>query len=197
MDSKTVTMSMTKANKILTRIRERPEKNRKSRYSSYMPDGKFSIEIDLLSYNAESIKERLKEMQDKFDESLMKSCLVEKWRNRLFELNVRYGIHAVMAEIDLLKEEKSSLTNILNEHQSKYFTTFEIAEKSMNAVMTSDKKYEFKWNVSPFDITKIKNRIAAINKKVGKLEEKRDDLNIQNSFTLELTPTEYALTDME
>lgn len=196
-ETKTYTMSMTKANKVLTRLREKPEKGRKSRYSSFSTEKTYSIEINLLSFKHDTTNDQLKDIQEKFNNALAKKTLVEKWKNRLFELNVRYGLHAVMSSIDMLKEEKSSLNEILTEHQSSRFIPLEQAVVSMKAVESIDKKYDFKWQVSPFNVNAIKKRVADINKQISKLEDERDNLNIQNSFSIELTAKEREFADLE
>ena len=196
-ETKTYTMSMTKANKVLSRLREKPEKGRKSRYSTYSTEKTYSIELNLLSYKHDAVSDQLKDIQERFNNVLAKKTLVEKWKNRLFELNVRYGLHAVMSNIDMLKEEKSSLNEILTEHQSSHFIPLEQAVVSMKAVDSIDKKYDFKWQVSPFNVNAIKKRVVDINKKISKLEDERDSLNIQNSFTIELTSKELEYADLE
>jgi hypothetical protein len=92
---------MTRANKILIRLRDAPfERNT------------YRLDISLLTYDTTQTQAQLYEIKTKFDTSLRKRVFIEKWRNRLFELNIRYGLHTILSEIDLLKKERTELKKL-------------------------------------------------------------------------------------
>lgn len=196
-ECKTYTMSMTRANKILGKLRDVPGKSKKTKHYTYTTEKVYSTEVNLLTYSYNSTRDMLKEIQENVETKLARSILIEKWKNKLFELNIRYGIHEVMSQIELLKEEKTVFSEILAEYQATRFIGLDQVHTSILAVTSSDKKYEFKWQVSPFDINSIKKKLVTIGKQINKLEAQRDELNIQNSFTVELDPTEREFADLE
>jgi hypothetical protein len=54
----------------------------------------------------------------------------------------------------------------------------------MDAVKTSEKKYEFKWEVGVFDEAEVKARVNEINKRLTILDDQKDDLSIKNTFSI-------------
>jgi hypothetical protein len=198
-DVRMVTMSMTRANKILIRLREAPVKiAKKSRYS-YIESStnKNGMEIGLLTYDKEKTAQQLAEMRETYEASKLKRELLEKWRNRLFEMNIKYGLHSLLSEIDLLKKERTDINQILSEYHTEHYTPLSQAIVSMDAVKTSEKKYEFKWKVGAFDEAELKKRVSNINKQLAILDNRKDDLNIQNTFSIQLNEQERDLVDLD
>lgn len=196
-EEKNFVMSMTRANKVLSKLRENPQKGfPKNRYS-YSTGKKYSMEVKVLSFDADTFKEQMNEMREKFNDGLTKKKLIEKWKNRLFALNVRYGIHDIMSDIDILKDERNALNEVVVENNTTHFVSPEQVVSNINTVEKSERKYDLKWDASPFNMSLVKKRIADINKRIGTLEDERDNLNIQNSFSIDLTPKEMEFADLE
>jgi len=193
MENKTLTCSMTRANKLLAQLREGPVvgNGRRSRYCSSCV---YHKEVSLLGNYG--IEERLNEVLSAYNDKLTKKKLVEKWKSRLFELNVRYGISKVLSEIELLQQEKNMITEVLEELDNNNCVSLASAKVSMDAVQNSDKKYEFKWNVSPFSRDNLKVQLNEIARKLSNLDDTRDKLNIENSFSIELNDAERRLLNL-
>lgn len=195
-DTTFVNMSMTKANKILNKLREKGTKSKPSRYTTFT-EKKYSFQVNLLNYDKGVCATRTNDIEVKFNDDLRKKILIEKWKNRLFELNIKYKIHEILSEIEICKIERNMCDEILAECKSTMLHTMKTLPVSMDAVKSSEKKYDFNWDVTPFDVSAIKLRMSELDRKISKLESKRDDLNIQNTFSLELTQKEKEYANLD
>jgi hypothetical protein len=194
-----VSISMTRANKILMRLRENTERAPKVRslYGATNPTTEYGYEIDLLVYERVNDEARLADIKEKFEAKRIKKVLTDKWKNRLFSLNLRYGLHDVLSEIDALKSERTDLLDVIGQHKSNKYITLEAAEVSMKAVDNVTGKYTFKWKISPFDVKSMATRVVEINKQIGKLDDKKDAINISNTFSIDVTPAELKLLELD
>lgn len=195
-DEKTLTCSMTRANKILASLRE-PKAFKKNLYDRTSSSVTHGISINIMNYASADTQRKLNDITSNIRDVMVKRRLLEKFKNRLFTLNVRYNIHDILSEIEVLKAERDMLTNIIKDYDNNNYMTMASAAINIEAIKSSDKKYEFKWNVSAFDLTSLKNQVKTITKRLSVLDEKRDSFNIQNSFTLSLTDDEYIMLDLE
>ncbi len=192
--------SMTRANKLLAQLREGSSssvtRTRRSRY--LMPTtATYHKEVNLLYYtDAAQLAAQLNGIRAEFNSKLLKKKLVEKWKNRLFELNIRYGLHSLLSKIELLQQEKTMCTELLQSLIDNNCVTAESAKVSMDAVRTSEKKYDFKWNVGAFEQDVVKSRLQEISKELSNLDEMKDKLNIENSFSIDLTDEERAMLNI-
>ncbi len=199
----TLTCSMTRANKLLAQLRESSsksgERHTRRRFSSYTEPvtGNYHLEVDVLHFTGvDTLNTQLADMRSVFNGKLLKKRLVERWKNRLFELNIRYGIHTVLGNIDCLQQEKSMVSEALSAISDKRCISVNSLLVSMNAASTSDKKYDFKWNIGAFKQDDLNKRLKDISKELSKFDELKDKLNIENSFSIELLPEEMALLNI-
>lgn len=194
---KHLTCSMTRANKILTAIRETKPATKKDRYSLYKDPTSYGIKITLASYSDADVKSKLDNIKEKFTEETIRRRLVAKLKNRLFSLNVRYGINDIMTEIELLRAERQKLNDIIEDYNKHTYLDYKDLKSKMDLFKNADHKYDLSWEVGAFDIGDFKNQVKALTKRIGVLDEKRDQINIQNSFTIDLTPEEYSMLDLD
>ncbi len=186
-----MTMSMTRANKQLIRLRDLVTEKSPSYNTVY------GLETSLLTFDEATATKQLAEIRSSVEEYHTIRILTERWRNRLFEFNVKYGLHYILSEIDLLKKERTELKKIITDYEKSSYITLDSAQISMKAVKDAEKKFEFKWKIGAFDVDKLKERILAINKAVAILDDKKDDINIKNTFSIVLNDAELKLLDVE
>lgn len=183
---------MTKANKLLVQLRTTGHGTMpcKGRYSSVSTDV-FYREMSYLN-SIDNLKASLEQIRKKFNNKLLGKKLMEKWKNKLFELNIRYGIHTVLSTIDLLRHEKNMISEVLQAEAdaSNNFVDIDVAIAGMDAVHTSERKYDFKWKVSAFNRCDFEKRLKDISKEISKLDELKDRLNFENTFSIELSAEE-------
>lgn len=204
-DMKAVTCSLTRANKILTKMRNASDndtfvpqiKYKRRKYMSGLDDSvnPCGVTVKLLTFNQDETKNALESFREALDKKLTRKQLIEKMKNRLFELNVHYGIHEILSEIDNLNIEKRELLDILNQYNSstKKYTSYSNALASIESVKSYDKKYELEWHIAAFDSDELKERLKVIDKCLSSLDDKKDRLNIEKSFTIKLSPLEYEM----
>lgn len=195
------TCSMTRANKLLAQLREGSSTSvvpRRGRYTGYSSgSSSYHKEVGLLFYTDETqLNNSLQEIRTNFEERLLKKKLIERWKNKLFELNIHYGIHKVLSNIDILQQEKSMVTEALQATKDNNCITVPSVVVSMNACRDSEKKYDFRWNVGAFEQDELNKRLKEISKEVSKLDELKDKLNIENSFSIDLSTSERALLNI-
>jgi hypothetical protein len=193
--------SMTRANKLLAHLREGSKSSIASKWSDYSDSKQdtWCKEVNLLHFESyEALDTQLATIRAKFLDKLRKTQLIEKIKNRLFELNIQYGINTVLSEIALLKSEKSAISNVIDEIQSKACISSETLKTSVELVKTNaaDKLYSYTWRVNAFHIGQLKDRLEIISKELLRLDELKDKLNIENSFSLELTDEEKAMLNL-
>lgn len=157
---------------------------------------KYHQEVSLLCHNLDTLNKQLDDIRVEFNTKILRDKLVEKWKNRLFELNVRYGIHTLLSNIDCLQKEKNLITEVIQSIVDNNCVSVESAKISMDAVSTSEKKYDFKWNVGAFEQDALKSRLKEISKEISKYDEMKDKLNIENSFSLDLTKEEKDILNI-
>lgn len=199
-ENKTFSCSMTRANKILSKVRDLKNEHAGvtksiSRYAE--PPTKYTIDVSFLTYRQNQTEKILDNIVERFNKNKLLLRLFEKIKNRIFTLNIRYGIHDLLTEIDMLKHEKTELQNILNECNRKTASTLEDVKHTMEVLKNDDKKYEYKWNVIAFNPETLQEQIKVINKKIAVLDDKRDCINISSTFSIELTPEEYSLLELD
>lgn len=193
--TQTWTCSMTRANKLLAQLRDSSSNRtvaptRRYRYSS-SPSAVYHKEVSHLTFtDVADLNSKLTNVRNELNRKLLHKRLVEKWKNKLFELNVRYGIHAVLSNIDLLQQEKTLLSEVRQANADNNCVSVNAAIVSMNAVSSSEKKYDFKWNVAAFEQDDLEERLKMISKEISRLDELKDKLNIENSFSIELSAEE-------
>lgn len=193
--TQTWTCSMTRANKLLAQLRDGSSHRtiaptRRYRYSS-SPSAVYHKEVSHLTFtDVADLNSKLANVRNELNRKLLHKRLVEKWKNKLFELNVRYGIHAVLSNIDLLQQEKTLLSEVRQANADNNCVSVNAAIVSMNAVSSSEKKYDFKWNVAAFEQDDLEERLKMISKEISRLDELKDKLNIENSFSIELSAEE-------
>lgn len=102
-----------------------------------------------------------------------------------------------MTEIELLRAERQKLNEIIEDYGKHSYLTHEDVKRKMNLFKDAEHKYTLIWEVGAFDVNNFKTQVKALTKRIGVLDEKRDQANIQNSFTIDLTPDEYAMLDLE
>ena len=186
---------MTRANKLLAQLRDGSSHRtiaptRRYRYSS-SPSAVYHKEVSHLTFtDVADLNSKLANVRNELNRKLLHKRLVEKWKNKLFELNVRYGIHAVLSNIDLLQQEKTLLSEVRQANADNNCVSINAAIVSMNAVSSSEKKYDFKWNVAAFEQDDLEERLKMISKEISRLDELKDKLNIENSFSIELSAEE-------
>ena len=186
---------MTRANKLLAQLRDGSSHRtiaptRRYRYSS-SPSAVYHKEVSHLTFtDVADLNSKLANVRNELNRKLLHKRLVEKWKNKLFELNVRYGIHAVLSNIDLLQQEKTLLSEVRQANADNNCVSVNAAIVSMNAVSSSEKKYDFKWNVAAFEQDDLEERLKMISKEISRLDELKDKLNIENSFSIELSAEE-------
>jgi len=151
----------------------------------------YHKEVSHLTFtDVADLNSKLANVRNELNRKLLHKRLVEKWKNKLFELNVRYGIHAVLSNIDLLQQEKTLLSEVRQANADNNCVSVNAAIVSMNAVSSSEKKYDFKWNVAAFEQDDLEERLKMISKEISRLDELKDKLNIENSFSIELSAEE-------
>ena len=193
--TQTWTCSMTRANKLLAQLRDGSGNRtvaptRRYRYSS-SPSTVYHKEVSHLTFtDIADLNSMLANVHNDLNRKLLRKRLVEKWKNKLFELNVRYGIHVVLSNIDLLQQEKTLLSEVRQSNVDNNCVNVNAALLSMNAVRTSEKKYDFKWNVTAFEQNDLDEQLKMISKEISRLDESKDKLNIENSFSIELSAEE-------
>ncbi len=201
LNGSTLTCSMTRANKLLAQLRESSSSSKlrsnRRQYCSELKNSVYHRDVSVLNFNGvDVLNSQLVDIQRAFDGNLLKKKLIERWKNRLFELNIQYGIHKILGDVDCLHHEKSMLTEVLATIIDKQCINVDSLLVSMENVRSSDKKYDFRWNVSSFDKDTINTRLKEISKELSKFDELKDRLNIQNNFSIELTPDERMLLNI-
>jgi hypothetical protein len=161
-----------------------------------VPSDNYGIEVGLLMFSENTVNEKLAEIREKHKTTLLKKILVEKWKNRLFVLNIRYGINDILSELEILKQEKTMLNDILDNYKHKNYERLLDVQSSMHSVKDSENKYNFRWQIGAFYVEEIKSRLSNISKRMSSLDDKRDTLNIQNTFSIELTDKEWEYLDI-
>jgi hypothetical protein len=189
--------SMTRANKLLAQLRDAPETSHRSRRAYGEEDeypGTVWLEIGALTSSTdEQIDSQLANMKSTFELTLLKRKLSERWKNRLFTLNIQYGISAVLSDLDLCRNEKDLITKLLRKLAKVRVFTLPEARASMGVVNGSEKKYDFAWNVSSFNKLELEERLRDIQRRVSALDDSKDLLNARNEFSIELTEAERSL----
>lgn len=194
---KHLTCSMTRANKIISALREGSAKKKPSRYSCVIAEPKYGLTLTHICYYEPDVQERIEEIRAKHTEETMKRRLISKLKNRLFSLNVHYGINDIMSEIDLLRTEKQKLTEIIEDHEKNNYMQHDVVKSIIKPSSGADYKPELTWHIGAFDINDIKAQVKVLTKRISALDEKRDMANIQNSFSVDLTPEEYTMLDLD
>ncbi len=198
--TKTLTCSMTRANKILTKLKEmsnnKTSMNRRGKYYTEPPIT-YSVEISFLTNRQNHVEKDLEQIRSAYNQVKLRKNLIEKIKNRIFVLNIRYGIHELLSEIDLLKHERTCLSDILDEYKRKKCRTLEDIKYTMDILKNDDKKYEYKWCVSAFDADELQDQIKNISKKISQLDDKRDTINISSTFSIDLSSDEYSLLELD
>lgn len=201
-----VTVSMTRANKLLAKLRElgkgAPEttsslRNRAYGFPSSCENTSHGVEVSYLTYNADKMNAQLAEIRKDFDERVAIKALTEKWKCTLFQLNIKYGIHDLLAEIDLLKMERSMLNDILRSNKTHRYQSEAAVIESHASVADYEKRWDMKWSVGAFDSDAVKANIREISCRLSTLDNKKDKLNIENSFTIDLTDDQRHLLNIE
>lgn len=196
--TQTWTCSMTRANKLLAQLRDGSSNRtvaptRRYRYSS-SPSTVYHKEVSHLTcIGSADLNGKLDDIRNELNHKLLRKRLVEKWKNKLFELNVRYGIHTVLSNVDLLQQEKTLLSEVRQSNVDNNCVNVNVALRNMNAVSTSERKYDFKWNVAAFEQNDLDERLKIISKEMSRLDELKDKLNIENSFSIELSAEERGI----
>lgn len=193
-DTKLITISMTRANKILAKMRDTDKPT--SKRLCYDIKLNYGMKVKLLSFNRDAIEAALKDMEKKVSEKLLKKSLVEKWKNRLFELNVRHGVNTILSEIDTLKYEVSTIKEILEEFKTHNYGSLGGVIAGMGSVANYEKRYDLEWNVTTFNANKLRERLAEIEKRLSELDDKKDKINIENAFSIHLTADELKLLNL-
>lgn len=197
-DVKSITISMTRANKILSKLRQGQSAPKPNLCRAYyaQPVQSNCITVSILTFNKEDVTKKIEEKKHEVELSFTKKRLISKWKDKLFALNVHYGIHDILSEMELLNSEKSTLQGLIDEHQSGNYDNLEHVISSMKAVENYDQRYTMNWKVGSFDIENLKSRVLEIEKQLSQLDEKKDRMNIEKSFTIVLTTEEYELLNI-
>ncbi len=198
-DSKVTTWrcSMTRANKLLARLRTSSDITPKSKIFSKGPLAIWYYhQINLLNYTGmDNLTKDLAKAQNKIYSHISKQKLIARWKDRIFELNVKYGIHTLLSKIDLLQKEKSILSDIVNSMHSTNWVHVDTA-RNIEKVGTSDKKYDLQWNVAVFDAGSLEEKIRAISAEISELDDLKDRLNAASEFSLDLSKEDFELLSL-
>lgn len=201
--TETFSCSMTRANKLLAQLRDgevSSSRNGGRRRSGYGgADNTFTgclVISHLTGVPDELLIARLTAVKATFESALVKQRLIERWKNRLFVLNIQHGINDVLGEIDLLRVEKARVQALLDELERLGAMPLEQAKVSMNATNTSDKKFDFTWNVTGFDKNALGERQKEISRRISFLDDSKDSLNARCNFSIDLSPEERTLLNV-
>lgn len=198
-----ITISLTRANKILAKLRQlassdyNPGRTSRRRYLPEQTKNiQYGLKVKLLTFNEANTVNKIAEIRSVVNNKITLKNLIERWKNILFALNVKYTLHDILSELDCLNNERSVLIEILNESKDSEYRSLSDIMLSMEATKTSEKRYDFEWYVAAFDSDEIKKRVASIDKQIAALDDKKDRLNIENSFTISLSAEEMALVGL-
>lgn len=191
------TCSMTRANKLLAQLRDSPKTSSRTKSLRYSQParGKYYKELSWLS-NLDGFESSLQSVREAFELELTRKRLIEKWKNRLFELNIQYGIHSILSDVELLKLEKSELAEVASSAEESNSIPLESALISMEAVKDVERKFEYKWNVRAFTAESIDQRLKKLSKELSELDDRRDRLNASSTFSIKLTPEEMSILNI-
>lgn len=189
--TKTFKCSMTRANKLLSFIKESCSGNGGCSFR-----GPFALDItytSLSNISIDSLKTEVKAVSDNYHNVLKKRLLISKWKSKLFETNVKSGISDILAEIAHIKIKIQSIRAILDDARLHAVMSVDKAYNSMSNISTSDKKYDIRWRVTPFDLSDLKANLKSLENKLSKLDENRDILNSNSEFAIELSSDELEM----
>jgi thymidylate synthase len=196
-ESKTYTMSMTKANKILTKLRQMVSKPCANTIRHYGEEPKkYSVKIPYIDYSLSTVQAKIDSIKKEFDQKMLVKKLLETWKCQVFALNIKYGIHEVLSDIDTLTSEKTILEEVLKDITKDGNKTLEQVEKQVSETQSYSNRYDMQFCISAFDEGKIRKRLSEINKTLNYLDEHKDKLNISKSFTITLEKAEADLVGL-
>jgi len=190
------TCSMTRANKLLGQLRSSSDiSTKKHRHYTYgVPAGNYSAHTTSLSFDRQIVENEISLIKKEFNEKLVRTRLLERLKNKLFTLNITYGINDILSQISILQKEESLLAEILTSYKNEVHYDLDKVERLVS--YQPDKPSDMKWSVIAFDVGMLTDRRKSIKREILKLDEKKDMLNIQNSFSIELSPEEKELLNL-
>lgn len=199
-----ITVSMTRANKLLSKLRDLSKNSPASTssrrgiyYTSERASSKYGVETSYLTYNEKKLLDQLDLIRQEFIDKIDLVHLTERWKHMLFRLNIKYGIHEVLGKIDVLKIERSMLNAVLNSNTANCYQSADEVKSSYGRIADYAGKWDHKWSIGAFDSNTIRTKIADINKKLSFLDNEKDELNIRNSFTIKLSEKQCHLLSIE
>lgn len=196
-DGKTITISLTTANKFLTKLKthQSSEKetnevswgsNRKNKSNNIAP--KISINKILMKYDNKDDhniyyddKNKITDDINYATKSVVDSYVKDKrifWdittiKNTIFFTNGQKGIDTILSKIELLNLMKSELSNIRKSLDGSQ--DFDLLIKMYKR--SKDNNNNENINVDTFDKNNVQDTIKKINSMINELENKRDKLN--------------------
>jgi hypothetical protein len=186
-----ITISLTRANKILAKLRTNDSKE-----SPYADKEKFIVNVSLLTYDDQRLKNTARNLRIDFSNDILKHSLIEKWKNRLFETNIACGVNKVLSEIEALKYELKKINYALTFLKKSENIKVTEVESLITNVSSSEDKFTYGWSVKAFENDVFELRLKEINKRLSILDDKKDELNIKTKFTIELSEKELELLDL-
>ncbi len=182
MEEKTFTISLTRTNKLLSRLKSKFAEltASKNKYSK-SPEIKSPIkEVNILTYNHKYVSDALENIRNYYIEYVEINNLIEKIKMRLFAANAQYGVHEILASINSLKAEKKLYTFILSEIDKTQTVSIDTAT-CLASTLKNDNTSTFRISALSYD--DVYNRIQEIDTEISSLDELKDRKNISSSIT--------------
>ncbi len=192
------TMSLTKANKILNKLKSAAKDDKAPGHSRMYGATRKPIGVttNMVHFDEADIRKRLADITEFNNNKILTKYLTEKWKNALFTYNIRHKINEILSEMEYLKYEKKILADILTDFKSQQYISLNDAEEKMKKLTDYAGKYEVSWAITDYSADQLTERIASIDKRLLELDTRKDFLNATKVFTIDLTEAERKLVGL-
>ncbi len=182
MEEKRFTISLTRTNKLLSRLKNKfTELTASNDRFSKGPQIRNPIRtVSLLTYDRKTSENALEDTHQFYRDYILINNLIEKIKMRLFAANAQYGVHEILATINSLKAEKKMYNSILSDIRKTNVVSLETADILSRNV---EAKSSYDIHLSALSVDEVLERIGEIDTELSALDELKDQKNISSSIT--------------
>jgi hypothetical protein len=195
-------LSLTKANKLLSRLRNDAQSDVQlygGQPNKYLQPttGQIITVVKGLGFDRDNVEKQHNDVYAMHKRAIIRKQLIEKIKKHIFIENISKGISDIMSEMECLNYESNNLKKVLATiAAANVCSLLQVINDIHDIPANHEKRFDISWNTSTFDVDRCRNRIEEIATRVNELDEQKDKLNINNTFSIKLSNEEKAILNL-